>query len=299
VVASAVGQRLKVIPGEEGWTGLVGWLDNQRVVINLAAMDPQENTMKKPSTLLLLNPFSGERQILRPDYPKYYDKSFTTVPDWEGWGGVVYDPTFTRAIYPRLMGDTDENYTYALWDLSKKQLVTTLEEIFSDYAGDNIYPMPRWSPDGSQFVVDGLVAFPDHVESETYLVSKDGLVKQLNHLYPYGGVFTSISSWSPDGRYLATYLATDEVGYEQTKVVVVDIETLDITDFCLPITYGGEGYGIGTPTSMPVWSPDGTQFLVVDWYSSDHQSVILVDIAQGFAAKIAEDMQPVGWMLSP
>ena len=59
----------------------------------------------------------------------------------------------------------------------------------------------------------------------------------------------------------------------------------------------GEGYGGDLPPA-PIWSPDSQQFLVVDWYEKEHSRVVLVDIAQGFAAQIAEDMEPLGWMVS-
>ena len=175
VIAGANGQRLKAIPWEEGWVGPLGWLDNQRLVISLAGLDLDENQGLYPSTLLLLDPFTGERQVLNPDFTGIYG---TPKAGWDGWGGTLYDPTLTRVVYPYI-GDNDL-YTYALWDLQKQKLVATLEAVFAGPVSIDWAPMPVWSPDGSHLVVKGLV---EDVNGETtvatFLVTRDGQVEQL------------------------------------------------------------------------------------------------------------------------
>ncbi len=151
VISDATGQRLESIPWEEGWVGIPGWLDNHRLVIRHTGLDSDENQVLKPATLLLLDPFTGQRQVLKPDFTGIYE---TPKAYWDGWGGTLYDPTLTRVIYPYL-GD-DDLYTYALWDLQKQKLVTTLEAVFAGPVSIDWAPIPVWSPDGSRLVVTGI-----------------------------------------------------------------------------------------------------------------------------------------------
>jgi Tol biopolymer transport system component len=184
--------------------------------------------------------------------------------------------------------------------MSNQQLVASLENIFvAQSIHNDIFPMPHWSPDGSQFVFQGLVRFSDHVERELFQVSRDGQAEQVTHLSSFANILDTNYSWSPDGGHIAFFLATKQIRYPEALVATIDMSTMMVTNYCMPILYGGEGYGMGGQPASPVWSPDGKQFLVVDWYEKDHYRVILVDVVLGLAAQIAEDMEPVGWMISP
>lgn len=298
IIADVSGQTLKVIPWEKEWSVMLGWLDGQRLIIRTSELYSESQIS---FGLLVWNPFSGERQVVLSVFPKFVT-NLPRTQAFQSWGGgwfnVMYDPTLTRAIYPRYVGEDDEYLTYAIWAVSKQQLVATLENIFVVPSSDNgIYPKPQWSPDGSQFVFRGLAPVSDQlVEFELYRVSRDGQVEQLTHLTSIVLVQDSNLSWSPDGRHIAMFLNRLDPFERQARVAVLDTTTLDITNYCIPITYQGEGYGLEPP--LPIWSPDGTQFLIVDWYEKDHQRVILVDIVQKIAAQIADDMEPVGWMNS-
>ena len=291
IIATADGQRQKTLPWEEKWLTILGWTNDQRLLLSydepVLGMDGEQKT---PISYLILDPFSGEQQILHPDFLSFLDNA--DLPYWDGWYGVIYNPMLTQAIYPRFIGSDEEQYTYAIWGVSKQQLVTSLENVYTNFSVfSNTSPLPHWSLDGSRFVFRGQVYVSDQlVEFELYQVSQDGQTEQLTHLTSVALVQESNLSWSPDGRHIAMFLDTKYVANE-TRVVVLDMETLVITDYCLPIR--------GVPPPSPIWSPDSKQFMVVDEYEKDHRRVILVDIVQGFAAQIAEDMQPVGWMVSP
>lgn len=293
IIANAKGQLLSVMPWEEGWIEMPAWLDNDRLVINPSGLNPEENAGDKPATLLVLNPFSGERQILKPDFPRILNTRSTLsaiLPFWEGWSGVIYDPTLTRAIYPRFIGDNEEMYTYAIWDPSKRQLIATLEDVFARFSMGTAFPMPKWSPDGSRFVFQGFIPTQDSVKIELYEVSRDGQTRQLTQLSSVAYVWESSYSWSPDGQHIAMLLGPPlGSAYEKARVAVLDMATLTITDYCVNITFNGD--------ASPIWSPDGRQFVITDWYEKDHRRVILVDIEQNIATQIAEDMEPAGWML--
>lgn len=298
VVADATGNRLKTIPWEEEWWQTPIWSDNEHVVINLSLPD-EENSDQKPLPMLVLNPFTNERRIVKPDFSGFPVTSSADLPYWEGRWGAIYDPTLTYVIYPRVTENNNEMYTYAVWDLSKQQLVTTLDEIFSSYTAiKGNFPIPKWSPDGSRFVFQGFDPTADPVNIELYEVNHDGQTRQLTQLAPVAYVWESSFSWSPDGRYIAMFLGS-QLGapYEKARVAVLDTMTLNVIDYCISVTFLGDGYG-GGPL-VPIWSPDGRQFVITDWYEKDHCRVILVDIEKNSAAKIADDMEPVGWMVAP
>jgi len=297
VIANANGQILKTIPVEKKWGGILGWADNQHLFIQSAASNRAEDSGKKPLPMLILNPFNNETTILRPDFPSFLDAPSITLPYWDGWQGVIYDPALTRAIYPGFFAGDNEMFTYVLWDMSSRKVVTSFENIFTTYILQNQpFPRPIWSPDNSQFVFRGLVPQPDRVVMELYSVSRDGVIKQLTHLDSTAYIFGSNLSWSPDGRYIVMFLGPAYGADDQkAHVAVLDMQTLDVTDYCFLVGDGGTKYSEEAPSA--IWSPNSEQFLVQDWYEKDHRRVILVDISRNVAAQVAEDMEAVGWML--
>jgi hypothetical protein len=53
VIATSDGQRLMVIPWERGWAGIPGWLNDQRLVINIPGVGLQEDIQEKAATHLV------------------------------------------------------------------------------------------------------------------------------------------------------------------------------------------------------------------------------------------------------
>ena len=74
------------------------------------------------------------------------------------------------------------------------------------------------------------------------------------------------------------------------RLVVLDMATGDITDYCLPH---------GETRTAPIWSPSGQQLVFEDYYRSQppvRSKVYLVDLTAQIAAVIADDVTPVGWL---
>ncbi len=299
VIADAAGTRLKTILWEDQWLTVLSWLDSDHLILSLdnSETELEDSRIAKPVPMLVLNPFTGARRTLKPAYPNFIDMS---VPYWNGWEGIMYDPALTRAIYPSFVDDTKEVYTYTIWDLAKKRPVSDVQSIFTNSAiFDDLYPMPVWSPDGSQFITRGrMIDEPVNDWAELYRVTRDGEVEQLTHLGPTAGVLDTNYSWSPDGKQLAFFMTYNEVAYPQAVVAVLDMATKKVKNYCLPITYAGKDYG-GVAPPAPVWSPDSSQFLVTDWNEKNHHRVILVDLAKHSAATVAEDKEAMAWMAAP
>jgi len=293
-VANVEGQVSKIVPDSYLWD-LVGWLDNEQLVVRLDTFIPTSEPSSMPSldmtevpTLLILNPFTGERRILEPDIPDLVPWG-GKIPWWDGWSGLVYDPTLKYAAYLGKDGLT-------LRDLENAH---TIASVLLD-----IYSRPFWSPDGERFAVaDSL----DYSKSayEIYVMSLNGKVLQLSNLSAYHlSNYISGLTWSPDGRYLAFWLSSwdEEVEYyfyntlinPPASLAVLDTASGKIINYCIQ--------GDSREFVTPLWSPDGLQIVILedqDTDSVDYDRVILIDLELGLAAQIAENMIPVGWLREP
>lgn len=165
--------------------------------------------------------------------------------------------------------------------------------------------LPKWSPDGSELAIIRTQAdsSKDIIWDEFLFLSRDGSdVKQLS--YP-----TTVSkriniedySWSPDGNHIAFWLrtatSTSTTAQNPFELAVLDLTTNVITNYCVAGTSTIE-YEMYTDPVNIIWSPDGTQLLIVR-YSDDQKKntdEIIVDLTNKTAYKVAENMQPIGWM---
>ena len=193
----------------------------------------------------------------------------------------MYDPKLTRAIYLR------GNYFYALWDLQAKRLVARFDT--SDY------PIPRWSPDGEAVVIAG-----NHITGafELYLIDRNGKITQLTHLNAYyTGEFFQNYSWSPDGSKIAIWL--NVYPFKSGQLAILDLESGQVTNYCVPGDETAPMSALTYTAHAPIWSPDGRQVVVQNLHADRSSRVILVDIVQGWAAEIAKNMEPVGWLKAP
>jgi len=269
------------------------WFDNERL-IGLVA--PENVT---PS-LFLLNPFTGQRQELRVDYPD--SRLFLNDPS-DHWGfrsgGLpIYDPTLTRVLYPECDSQCqdrlirgDGGWPIALWDIEKGQVIARITTM--DSYGDT----PVWTSDGRQFIVAANIdpRFRNSFAKEFVAMSREGQLRQLTHFMDdYEEVEIPDSySLSPDGKLVAFWIIAKPSQYEGARLAVLNTETGEITNYCIQ----SDGF------VAPIWSPDGTQLLIVTQTAQDQniQRAVLVDLVRNYAAQIADAdyVKPVGWMASP
>jgi Tol biopolymer transport system component len=236
---------------------------------------------------LWLDPFTGGRRTLSPDFPNLYDGY--PLPDWgKPWGMSlsVYNARITRAVYLAKPG-----YAYVLWDMQKKQALLNWVDISQD-------DPPRWSPDGSKFLMSVADASdtPGVYPNGLYLVDENGTVSlpALSDIYAASQTSVQDYFWSPSGRFIAFLADVKDVpnGEFKERLWVLDLQIRKITDYCVEFTPTQDGASL-------IWSPDETQILLNDQFSRDRRRVILVDLARGIAFPIAEDMIATGWMKSP
>jgi Tol biopolymer transport system component len=295
VVASLEGQLLQltpevVLPDNPDWffPNNYRWISNDQLLVRIP--DPSSQNVVA-STVLVWNPFTNEKKIIRPEFPDVYEISGAINPSW-GYGVVLYNPMLTRAFY--LTGSGVTSVGYQLWDMEKGESIATFE-----LYNDTDIP-PRWSPDGSRLaLVDG------QGDGEISIIEADGKISQLTHVgdsLKYWEIQNL--NWSPYGQYIAFSLwskLSDSDRKADKKIAtlaIADIKTGKVVDTCIPI---GNDYGVRNLDIF--WSPTDKQLVVKDESAHDYNNpnsynrLILVDLEQGVAAQVAEYMEPFGWMI--
>jgi hypothetical protein len=300
VITDAKNENKRIFPWEKDWGQVVAWLDQQQILINIYP----ENPLTEPLIWYVLNPFTGEHKILKPEYPDIY--SFPPIPMWNGWGETVYDPGLSLVVYLRGgPGGSLDPYNYVLRDVENQIDLADIEII------GNLNAIPRWNFDGTEFTVaQGLAMDNQNSEWPSYevlVVNRKGEISQKSNLkgyYPW--TYISDLSWSPDGKYIAFWFTgwmerPKDFTAGQLYLAVMDASSGFVINYCIP---GEASAQIEQPSMVPptLWSPDGKQLVVENLYGDilERKSrVIFVDLEKNQAAIIAQDLEPKGWMNTP
>jgi hypothetical protein len=155
------------------------WFDNERLWFLVSGTKRGDKYFT-----VIMNPFTGERQELYPDYPNnYLDYGFDSIR-WRWTSGIpLYDPTATRVIYPECPSTGCVNQSVkaiVLWNIPKHQVLARIEP------ADFYIPSPIWSPDGQQFIiVNDTDSGKSHSKEEFFSVSREGQVRKLTRLSDY------------------------------------------------------------------------------------------------------------------
>lgn len=263
---------------KDEWDRILGWADTSNIIISKIEHKSESDIYEKPPELILFDLNTQIETTITPDFPNIYD--WSPLPFWNGYQGVVYDKEFTRAVYMRWLEEKGGLIVYSLWDVEKQ------EELINLLVAE--YPIPLWSPDGSEFVVTKVINIDNISYKELVSVTRDGKIKQLTYLDEKNAGNEIISySWSPNGQFIGLLIRSDEEN--KLSMTVLDTNTSIIYDYCIS--------GLDTGNSFkPLWSPDSNQMLVQVWNSVDQSEVILIDIVKKYAIKIAENYEPFAWL---
>lgn len=290
------------IPWEEDWIFISSWVSNEQLLIKLYRPDDEPNRVKELSTFLALNPFTGERKILEPNFPEIY--SHHMFPTWGKYGSTVYDSSLELVVYPKDNITSSDTFSHVtLWSLDKQEILADFKIFLTNKT------TPRWSPNNEKFVV-ALVTYEESLKNNNwpifslYTVTRFGQIDKITNLsnyFPY--YYIGEHTWSPNGKHIAFWLSgwfeqprdpKDSYLKADQYLAVVEVESKSLKIYCIA------GYAFRrNQVEPPIWSPDGTQIIVESPLSNEHSQVILLDLEKEVIAKIGEDMIPVGWMIEP
>jgi hypothetical protein len=268
-----------IVPGD--WT-LFDWLNNENLLIRQIRLRGEE------LDLIAVNPFTGEQQFLKSDFPNLYSNE-TLV----SWGALtIFDPTASFVIYPQRKGN---DLFSILWDIRANR------EVAHIFGGS----WPKWAPDGNRWLI---VADPDtqlpRRFNEIFIVTTKGeVVRSTFFKDNLENDLISMPVWSPNSRYVAFWLSV-VVPVESARLAVLDTETSTIELYCKevnPFPYRfGEHNTLGyayyqVNAASPIWSPDN-QYLLIEDYQDFTSDTYLFDIQNHAITQITEGTRPVGWM---
>ena len=275
----------KTVPLEDDWEffGPITWLNNKQV---LFLTDDEFGA--GPQTIAF-NPFTGEQQILYPDFPDFapfYGSG--RIPLYFNITNVIYDPMLKYVVYPQ---DADDGYYFALWNLETEQTVAKV-------LGNGFYePAPLWLSSGDAFVV---AAFPDRESPrEWFMVSRDGKVRQLTNfknLFPAYEISSHASLLF--GGYLVFGLSHGETPSQvgPMELFMLSLSSLDIFNYCIPID---DRYSPVLSPFTPYGGP--SEYVAVSYLDPNkkYPSIIVLDMELGWAANVFTDDKdnriPIGW----
>lgn len=288
-IMDANGQILQTLDGDylQANNPAWAWLNDRQLIFNVTFLQPETAGQDTPQHFLVLEPFTGEQQTLAAEFPNIFDWTGPAT-EWDApWNQshVAYNSSLTHAVY---LGE--KTLKYSLWDLARGKEVASLLSL-QDHSGP-----PRWSPDGSRFLMLGFKGDPANLPAQfdyqLYLVDTQGRMTSLDQgqKWSYDGYF-----WSPSGRSIALFLY-QENGTD--RLALFDTQTKKFTDTCLSFTPDRSFV-----TLAPVWSPDETQLILQDQVARPEggflSRLILVDLVKETAVQLTQDSQAKGWMTNP
>jgi WD40 repeat protein len=269
-VVSSDGQEVVSIPYAPEWGGISRWLDNQRLIF-------PDDKGKIPAEHFVLNPFTGEKQELLPLPSNVNSLAFRSSEAMM----ISYDPTLSYMVYP------DEDYQTLLVNLHTREILASVDTPWET--------VPRWAPDGQSYILYTYIFSGTEItDYGLYKINLQGQMQRLTQ-FTHTGIERTSYTWSPDGHHVAMWLVTAGSPKNHTTLAILDMTTLDVVNTCIT------NERISKFPPELIWSPDSKQ-LVFEYSEVNHMdksNVVVVDIQKGWAAQIAENMTPLGWMAGP
>jgi hypothetical protein len=278
------------IKWEDNWDRVAYWLNNHSLFIKLF---PDENYKT-----LLLNPFSGEQQILIADFFNIYSLD-SWPPDWNGLGQFVYNNNMNRVIY------ADNNQKFILWDTETNKELTHLQFMtFRQFPTKS----PQWNQNGNEAIIAAPKSSLEFMNDELFLINQNGEIKQLtNFTDSFSNVSINRYGWSYDSQNIAMFVSVKPGDYIE-QLAIFNIGSNNQTIYCIEgdasITNSANyrrspnGFFDSPIYQGVIWSQDSTKIIFENRVSETSSKIFLVDIITQNVYEIFNNVNylPVGWI---
>jgi hypothetical protein len=162
-----VGNTKKFLWKEE-WGKIVGWLNNNQIII-IKKADLEVRTYN-PKTAITFDVNSGEEKEIDLNFPELNQVNYV---NWN-FINVAFSQDLTKALYPTSRVTSDYINVVALWNVSEQKTIATLSTELSDTT------TPSWSPNGNQVIISGVTGDKNNRQGqELFALDKDGDISQL------------------------------------------------------------------------------------------------------------------------
>lgn len=243
---------------------LAYWLDNDWLVL----VKHVKGEITRP---VIVNIFTGDENEMLPNFPMQLENDYS----WYTWPStMIYNADLSKLIYIKDSG----RYSLVLWSQQTNQALLEIPNYHF-----HITP-PKWSNSGNELVyIEGPEISPDKAQDELVLVTASGGREQLTQLASsVTPVDLTSYSWSPDDHFLAFWM--------NKELSIIDLKSKSITNYCIASNTPAPGH--------PSWSPDGRYLAVGIIDQTGRSKSIIVDLKNEISMVIAEDVVPVGWLVS-
>ncbi len=204
---------------------LARWVNNQILQLH------PNNSPQGDGTLILFNPYTGERNTIADKLPDLnLDDSIR--PIWR----IDYGPDLQWLVYEATK--QGNGVGPIVWDTVAKKVLWK-----SPYGGFDII-RPKWSPQSDRVALI--------TNDRLYIIDHSG---QSQLIFNDSENYVANPAWSPDGHYLA--FQTVKKSLQSGSLLVYDVEANQIIDPCITTSITADD----DPSAL-FWAPDSHQIAV-------------------------------------
>jgi hypothetical protein len=291
-IVNANNEIIFTLPSEKEWSGVIDWLNDHEILIEVTPRLPNGG-WHPPSSTITLDINNGTIAEILSKYPNIYNSSNELV-EWGKYSftRTIYNKKFTLVAYL----SEQKSFQIILWDIIHNLELTHLSISDQRYQDST----PVWRQDDEEFVTSVplkityansevfsnlITEFPYSGGNEIVSVSKDGIITRLTYLTIKYYAEESSLSWSYNMQYIAFWMKLSQK--DEWSLSILDRYHGKIVNYCI---HGGDG-------SMPIyWTRDNMYIYTTYFGEMDQGHIIKLDLLKNEAENYQSNEPIEGWI---